>query len=145
MKKTSENKIKKVYIVERSAGEYEDYRTFPEKCFLDKNKANEFKDKMNESVKQFDNMRDDFMKIQDLLDAKTTKKEENMSDDEFEKFHEGKKYWRNNVNIFIKEAKQLFKDKYTDKNIKDMYNFYNEEYGYTDIPYFYLIKSTIEL
>ena len=27
MKKTSENKIKKVYIVERAAGEYEDYRT----------------------------------------------------------------------------------------------------------------------
>ena len=136
---------KKVYIVERAAGEYEDYRTSIEKCFLDKNKANEFKDKMNESVKQFADMRDDFMKIQDSLVDKTAKEEENMSDDELEKFYKGKKYWANNINIFIKEAKQLFKDKYTDKNIKDMYNFYNEEYGYTDIPYFYLIKSTIEL
>ena len=81
---------KKVYIVERAAGEYEDYRTFPEKCFLDKNKANEFKDKMNESAKQFENMRDDFMKIQDSLVAKTAKKEENMSDDELEKFYKGK-------------------------------------------------------
>ena len=136
---------KKVYIVERAAGEYEDYRTFPEKCFLDKNKANEFKDKMNESAKQFENMRDDFMKIQDSLVAKTAKKEENMSDDELEKFYKGKKYWANNINIFIKEAKKLLKDKYTDKNIIDMYNFYNEEYGYTNIPYYNLIESTIEL
>ena len=34
---------------------------------------------MNESVKQFADMRDDFMKIQDSLVDKTAKEEENMS------------------------------------------------------------------